>query len=77
MLRMNTATSAAFLFVIIGAINWGLVGLFEFDLVAAIFGPLSVASRAIYILVALSGLYLLVWRFLPKKTIDVPASSRA
>jgi uncharacterized membrane protein YuzA (DUF378 family) len=47
--------------VIIGALNWGLVGLFEFDLVAAItgtqFGDTNAISRIIYILVALSGLY--------------------
>jgi uncharacterized membrane protein YuzA (DUF378 family) len=47
--------------VIIGALNWGLVGLFKFDLVAAIvgkdFGEVNPLSRIIYILVALSGLY--------------------
>lgn len=47
--------------VIIGALNWGLVGLFKFDLVAAIvgkdFGQVNPVSRIIYILVALSGLY--------------------
>lgn len=43
----------------IGAINWGLVGLFEFNLVAAIFGSLSLLSRIIYVLVALAGIYLL------------------
>lgn len=45
---------------VIGAINWGLVGLFNFNLVAAIFGgDLSTPSRIIYVLVALSGLYVL------------------
>lgn len=47
--------------VIVGALNWGLVGLFEFDLVAAIvgedFGEVNVLSRIVYILVALSGIY--------------------
>ncbi|MCF7696149.1 DUF378 domain-containing protein [Mycetohabitans sp. B2] len=46
--------------VIIGALNWGLVGLFQFDLVAAILGVGSVASRIIYGLVGLSGIYCLV-----------------
>ena len=43
---------------IIGAINWGLIGLFRFDLVAFIFGDMSWLSRIVYTLVGLSGLYL-------------------
>jgi uncharacterized membrane protein YuzA (DUF378 family) len=47
----------ALVLVIIGAINWGLVGLFQFDLVAALFGGQSEAlSRVVYSLVGLSGL---------------------
>jgi uncharacterized membrane protein YuzA (DUF378 family) len=43
--------------VVVGAINWGLVGLFQFDLVAALFGgPASPLSRIVYSLVGLSGL---------------------
>lgn len=42
--------------VIIGAINWLLIGLFNFDLVATIFGTMSVFSRIIYTLVGISGL---------------------
>lgn len=42
--------------VIIGAINWLLIGLFKFDLVATIFGELSVISRIIYTLVGISGI---------------------
>lgn len=52
-------TWTAIVLTAIGAINWGLVGLFEFDLVAAVFGSLSVLSRIVYVLVALAGLYLL------------------
>jgi uncharacterized protein len=52
----------ALLLVIVGAANWGLVGLFEFDLVAALvgedFGAVNAASRVVYVLVALAGLYL-------------------
>lgn len=44
---------------IIGAINWGLIGFFDFNLVAAIFGDGSVFSRIIYALVGLCGLYLI------------------
>ena len=43
--------------VIIGAINWGLIGFFHFDLVAFIFGEMSWLSRIIYALVGVSGLY--------------------
>lgn len=44
--------------IIIGAINWGLIGFFEFDLVASIFGGmLSAGSRIVYALVGLAGLY--------------------
>jgi hypothetical protein len=45
--------------VIIGAINWGLIGFFQFDLVAFIFGNMSWLSRIIYAVVGLSGLYML------------------
>ena len=44
---------------VIGAVNWGLIGLFRFDLVAALFGEMSWFSRIVYTLVGLSGLYLL------------------
>lgn len=42
--------------VIIGALNWLLIGLFKFDLVAMLFGELSVLSRIIYTLVGISGI---------------------
>ena len=42
--------------VIIGAINWLLIGIFEFDLVATIFGTMSLITRIIYTLVGISGL---------------------
>lgn len=45
--------------VIIGAINWGLIGIFRLDLVNLLFGNMSWISRIIYTLVGLSGLYLL------------------
>ncbi len=48
----------AMILVIIGAINWGLIGFFQFDLVAAIFGGQSaIVSRIIYALVGLAGLW--------------------
>ena len=48
----------ALILMIIGALNWGLIGLFQFDLVAAIFGgSASVISRIIYSLVGLAGIW--------------------
>jgi uncharacterized membrane protein YuzA (DUF378 family) len=47
--------------VILGALNWGLLGLFQVDLVAALFGgPQTALSRFLYILVGVSGLYQLI-----------------
>ncbi len=45
--------------VIIGAVNWGLIGIFKLDLVNLIFGNMTWISRIIYTLVGLSGVYLL------------------
>lgn len=42
--------------VIIGALNWGLIGFFGFDLVAAIFGPMTVMTRLVYALVGLAAI---------------------
>jgi uncharacterized protein len=58
---MKFVNVATLLFVIVGAVNWGLVGLFQFDLVAAIFGGQEATlSRLVYIVVAASGLYQLL-----------------
>ncbi len=50
----------AFVLLIVGGLNWGLVGLFQFDLVAAIFGVGSLISNIVYILVGLSAVYVAV-----------------
>jgi uncharacterized membrane protein YuzA (DUF378 family) len=57
---MKTIKIIAIILVVMGGLNWGLVGLFNFDLVAAIFGAMSVISRIVYILVGLSAIYLVV-----------------
>jgi len=49
----------ALILVIVGGLNWGLVGLFNFDLVAAIFGAGSMLARIVYILVGLASLYMI------------------
>ena len=54
---MKALNGIALTLVIIGAINWLLVGLFEFNLVNAIFGSLSILTRIIYIIVGIAGLW--------------------
>lgn len=54
---MKIVDTIALILIIIGAINWGLVGLFNFNLVDTIFGTMSIISRIIYILVGISGLW--------------------
>ena len=53
---MKTIKLIAFILVVIGALNWGLVGVFGFDLVASIFGEMGILSRIVYALVGASGL---------------------
>ena len=54
---MKTVDTIALILVIVGAVNWGLIGLFNFNLVEAIFGGFSALSRIIYSLVGISGLW--------------------
>ena len=46
--------------VIVGGLNWGLVGAFNFDLVATLFGAMSMLSRIVYVLVGLAAIWLAV-----------------
>jgi hypothetical protein len=61
--KMELIYNIAFILVIVGALNWGLIGLVKFDLVAALlagggkFGNISTISRIVYTLVGLSALY--------------------
>ena len=54
---MRTLDFFALLLVIIGGVNWGLVGLFQLDLVAALFGPGTLVSNIVYVLVGVAALY--------------------
>lgn len=54
---MKTLDIIALILVVIGAINWGLIGFFQYDLVAAIFGEMATFTRVIYALVGIAGLY--------------------
>lgn len=57
MQKLSPLDWVALVLVLVGALNWGLVGFFSFDLVASIFGDMSVISRIVYALVGLSALY--------------------
>ena len=59
-MKMGPIGWIAFILVVVGGLNWSLVGLFNFDLVAAIFGAMSTISRVVYILMGLSAIYFLV-----------------
>ena len=54
---MKILDKTALALVVIGAINWGLIGLFRFNLVAALFGDMTILSRVVYTLVGISGLW--------------------
>ena len=54
---MKTLDYIALILVAIGAINWGLIGFFSFDLIRMIFGDMTMVSRVIYALVGIAGLY--------------------
>ncbi|UCF71795.1 MAG: DUF378 domain-containing protein [candidate division WOR-3 bacterium] len=58
-MKLSVLDWIALILVIVGGLNWGLVGIFSFDLVAAIFGSVSVISRIVYTLVGLSAIYLI------------------
>ena len=66
----KTLWLVAFVLVVIGAVNWGLVGLAQFDLVAALFGgSATLLSRVVYSLVGVAGLLLILLQ-----TSNVPAA---
>lgn len=70
---MTVLITIALILVIIGAINWGLVGFFNFNLVSAIFGEKSAVSKVIYALVGIAGVYTI---FLLTRVIPVAAGTR-
>ncbi len=53
----------------IGALNWGLIGLFGFDLVAFLFGPATVASRIVYCIIGIAALIWLIWAFIDRPVV--------
>ena len=61
---------------VIGGLNWGLVGVANFDLVAALFGPMSPLSRIVYALVGAAALYrILQWKAIEHRRTFAPAQT--
>ena len=58
-MKLNMFDYIVLVLVIIGAVNWGLIGFLHFDLVNVIFGNMTLLSRIIYSVIGLSGLYLI------------------
>ncbi|MBA3576521.1 MAG: DUF378 domain-containing protein [Sphingomonas sp.] len=61
---MRAINTITLILLIVGGLNWGLVGLLDFNLVAALFGEMSTLSRIVYVLVGLSAL----WQIVPLVT---------
>ena len=61
---MRVLNTVTLVLLIVGGLNWGLVGLLDFDLVAALFGEMTPLSRIVYVLVGLSAL----WQIVPLVT---------
>lgn len=59
-MERNWLDIVALILIIIGAINWGLIGFFRFELIASLFGQLSAISRIIYAIVGIAGIYSLI-----------------
>lgn len=73
---MKILDITAAVLLVIGGLNWGLVGLFGFDLVATLLGEMSVLSRAVYALVGLGAVYQgLTWKAIQRRW--APAMARA
>lgn len=68
---MNWITKTCVLLMLIGGINWGLIGLFDFDVVGFLFGAMSLLTRIIYTLVGLATLWVIIdYFYTPKMKIE-------
>jgi uncharacterized protein len=74
---MKSATWIALILLIVGGVNWLLVGAFNFDLVATLFGAMSPLSRIVYILVGLAALYILFMSAKLTRSIDSSSATMA
>lgn len=60
MKKLNSFDWIAIILLVVGGLNWGLVGLFNFDLVATLFGEMTPLSRIVYVIVGISAIYVLM-----------------
>lgn len=68
---MTWMTKTCLLLMAIGGLNWGLVGLFDFDLVAFLFGPMTILSRVVYIVVGLATIWAIIdYYYSPKIMVE-------
>ena len=75
---MKKLDVVAAVLLVVGGLNWGLVGAFQFDLVAALFGAMSPLSRIVYVLVGLAATYqALQWRGIQRRWGTEPLPARA
>lgn len=58
---MKTLDYTALIISIVGAINWGLIGFFRFDLVAFLLGDMTLLTRIVYAIVGIAGLYMITF----------------
>ncbi len=59
-MKYNFLDWTAFILVVVGALNWGLIGFFDFDLVANLAGDMTTASKVVYDLVGIASVYYLI-----------------
>ena len=65
---MDWITKIALILIIVGGLNWGIIGLFNLDIIAFLFGPMSTLSRSIYMLVGMSAVWIAVtYLYTPKE----------
>ena len=73
---MKSLDITAVALLVVGGLNWGLVGAANFDLVAAIFGEMTPVSRVVYTLVGLAAVYrLLQWKAIEQRRTFAPAQT--
>ncbi|AYD40090.1 DUF378 domain-containing protein [Clostridium fermenticellae] len=69
MYKLNVLDKLSFIFIIIGAINWGLIGLFNLNIVGLVFSePVNLIGRIVYILIGISGIDMVLFLFKMRKS---------
>ena len=75
---MKTLDVVAAVLLVIGGLNWGLVGAAQFDLVATLFGSMSALSKVVYAMVGFAAIYqALQWKSIQRRWITSAAAARA